>query len=296
MKLRDVLPCAAALLLAGQAATAGCSAPCDGAAATASATGWSGDAQAPTRLILARASHDGGDAIWAGIEMRIASGWFTYWRTPGEAGAGPRVEWGGSRNLGLAGLRWPAPLVERIDEREVNIYRGHVVLPIRLAPAMGDADIDVELRFSYAVCGEVCRPAFSLHRLRVLAKPVPETQATAAQAALIERFLDLVPGENGRFALGAVGGVRIDPAAGTIRFEIDRRMLGFGSVPVPMVIVEAPRPLVAGATHLESEEGGRMMFSAPVSGPSAPHVSGSVTITVIGDGSSFEQTISLDGH
>ena len=294
MNLRLAAVLGAALLSSAPVADAGCAAPCDGAMPSASP--WSGDPNAPSRLILAHPSHQGGAAIWAGLEIKIADGWFTYWRTPGEAGAGPRFDWGGSRNLGIAAVRWPAPEIETSDGREMNVYRHHVVLPVRLAPSAGDADMDVELRFSYAVCGEVCRPAFAMHRVRVSAKPVPETEAIAEQARLIEHFLALVPRESGPYAAGAVAGLSVDAAEGMIRFEIDRRLFGNGDVPRPVVILEAPRPMIAGATRLEGEDAGRMMFSAPVSGPTAMPPTGTVTITVIGPDQRIEQTLSLDGR
>ena len=41
----------------------------------------------------------GGDVHRAGIEIRLAPGWKTYWRYPGDSGVPPRFDFSGSRNV-----------------------------------------------------------------------------------------------------------------------------------------------------------------------------------------------------
>ena len=57
------------------AAFAGCTGGCSGGEAPSVSTAWSGDAKAPTRLILVSPSHNYGGPLWMAIEMDIAKGW-----------------------------------------------------------------------------------------------------------------------------------------------------------------------------------------------------------------------------
>ena len=45
----------------------------------------------------------------AAVEIRLAPGWHTYWRVPGEAGIPPRFDWSGSQNLAAVAYEWPRP-------------------------------------------------------------------------------------------------------------------------------------------------------------------------------------------
>jgi suppressor for copper-sensitivity B len=55
----------------------------------AAATGWVGDNHATARLITATEATGSASAIEAGLEIRLAPGWHTYWRAPGDAGIPP---------------------------------------------------------------------------------------------------------------------------------------------------------------------------------------------------------------
>ncbi len=286
---RLLAACAALVLSAAAApAAAQCAPACEDRASAAVDTAWSGDPRAPTRLIMAGPSHADGGAVWGGLEIRLAEGWFTYWRTPGEAGAPPRFDWGGSRNLGVAAVRWPAPSRETIDGREVNVYRGHIVLPIRFAPSQADAETEIALRLHYAVCGEVCRPAVAEHRIRLSARPRPAPDIAARHAALIADFLGRVPRETENLGLVA----RMDPNGRGLTIWLDRR----GIAGAPQMFLEAPRPAVAGAPRLTAEEAGRLRFQAPLSAPEDEPPATSVTVTIVDADGVYERTVDLGGR
>src|SRR5204862_2777548 len=75
--------------------------------AAGTSSGWAGDAspweggpRAAVRLIAAGATGDGaGRILRGGIEIRLAPGWKTYWRYPGDSGVPPRFEFTRSTNL-----------------------------------------------------------------------------------------------------------------------------------------------------------------------------------------------------
>ncbi len=99
-------------------------------AVQAAATGWVGDEHAAARLISAADATGSGKTVEAGLEIRLAPGWHAYWRTPGDAGVPPSIDWSGSENLAQADIAWPAPARYSLQGFETAAYRDHVVLPI----------------------------------------------------------------------------------------------------------------------------------------------------------------------
>jgi len=77
-------------------------------AQAADASAWDGTQRSAVRLI-AGTRVEGGAALRAGIEMRVAPGWKTYWRYPGDSGVPPRFDFSKSRNVKSVNVRWPAP-------------------------------------------------------------------------------------------------------------------------------------------------------------------------------------------
>ena len=77
------------------------------AAADTYASDWARVSKAEARLVA-------GAPGQAAVEVRLAPGAITYWRNPGDSGAPPRFDFGGSLNLARAEPSFPAP--KRIAE------------------------------------------------------------------------------------------------------------------------------------------------------------------------------------
>ena len=91
----------------------------DDASAAEDASRWDGDAHSAVRLIAGSAA---GSMLRAGVEIRLKSGWHTYWRYPGDAGVPPRFDFTGSQNVKAVDVLWPAP--QPIPEHDHDrIYR-----------------------------------------------------------------------------------------------------------------------------------------------------------------------------
>ncbi|MDJ0637401.1 MAG: protein-disulfide reductase DsbD family protein [Paracoccaceae bacterium] len=125
-----------------------------GFAAAASAQSFSG---AATGEILSGWRESDGRHI-AGLSVRLAPGWKTYWRTPGEGGIPPRFNWSGSRNLASVNVMFPIPKV--LDQNGLRSigYDRDVVFPL-FVHANDDAQ-PVALRgeIEIGVCEEICIP------------------------------------------------------------------------------------------------------------------------------------------
>ncbi|MFK7836387.1 MAG: protein-disulfide reductase DsbD domain-containing protein [Sulfitobacter sp.] len=119
----------------------------------------------------------------AALRIKLAPGWKTYWRTPGDAGIPPQFSWSGSRNLRAASVAWPAPSVFLTAGMRTIGYTGDVVLPIVLAPRKAGAPITVKANLDIGVCSDICVP----HQMSLSAviddantKPTPAIAAALA--------------------------------------------------------------------------------------------------------------------
>jgi DsbC/DsbD-like thiol-disulfide interchange protein len=117
---------------------------------------WHDAGHAQVRLI----ADAGGDGPRAGVEVRLAQGWKTYWRYPGDAGVPPRFDWSGSENLQAANIGWPAPAIFTDESGSKSIgYHDRIVFPVAIAPADVGQPITLRLKLDFAVCEKLCVPA-----------------------------------------------------------------------------------------------------------------------------------------
>lgn len=97
-------------------------------------------------------------AFLAGVELRLAPGWITYWRHPGESGLVPQLDWSRSRNVANARIVWPEPrLYSKAGFASIG-YSGNVVLPIEITPSHPGQPVDFSAILSLGVCEDVCIP------------------------------------------------------------------------------------------------------------------------------------------
>src|ERR1700730_17554428 len=107
--------------------------PCiPGMARAQDSSAWDAEPHATARLIAGAALRSA-DAAWlrAGIEIRLDTGWKTYWRYPGDSGVPPTLDFAGSENVKSVTVLWPAPtrFAEGAGGHSIG-YQGHVVLAV----------------------------------------------------------------------------------------------------------------------------------------------------------------------
>ena len=120
---------------------------------------WVKTDKADIRLISAGASGTDG-ALRAGVDIRMARGWHTYWRYPGDAGIPPRFDWSGSINLAAAEIRWPTPARIAVEGGIESIgYTDSVLFPVLIRPADAAKPVALRLRIDFGVCDKICIPA-----------------------------------------------------------------------------------------------------------------------------------------
>lgn len=159
---RHIVTAAAALLLA----TLHPATPVD----AGGASDWSADHASRARLVAGPVEADG--ARWAGVEIAMDAGYKTYWRTPGDSGIPPELDWSASTNVADIEVEWPAP--ERFEDA-FGAYFGyleHVVWPVRVIPEDPGAPVVLALDLLYGVCKDICIPAQGSAALELPAEPI----------------------------------------------------------------------------------------------------------------------------
>lgn len=152
------------------------------APALSDTSAWDGDLRAGVRLVSG-GSKSGTDqpALRAGVEIRLAPGWKTYWRYPGDSGVPPSFDFAKSENVKSVKMSWPAP--ERMVEADGTIigYRTNVLFPLTVEPNDPAKPAILRLALDYAICEKVCIPAQAKVELTLKSGGAAEPAIAAAE-------------------------------------------------------------------------------------------------------------------
>jgi DsbC/DsbD-like thiol-disulfide interchange protein len=267
--------CALSLIAAGNASAA------------EDASRWDGDARSAVRLISGSAA---GSVLRAGVEIRLKSGWHTYWRYPGDAGVPPRFDFTGSQNVKAVDVLWPAP--QPIPEHDlVTIgYTGDVILPLAVVPENGAKPVKLRLKLDYAVCAALCVPAEGKAELELAAGPSSQDAALAAAEARVPKKTVL-----GEGATLAIKSVRRDDAAGQRRVIVDvaapagARVALFAEGPTPDWALPVPKAVDGAPSGSQ-----RFAFALDGAPPGATYDGAAIALTAVAGNIAIEVATRLD--
>ena len=94
------------------------------------------------------------------MQIKLAPGWHTYWRYPGDAGVPPRLDWSASTNVAEVRVSWPAPERIKLDGGLGSIgYHGDIILPLQIKPKDPSRPVSLRLKLDFGVCEKICIPA-----------------------------------------------------------------------------------------------------------------------------------------
>ena len=201
--------------------------------AMAAASPWKNADFVDARLISAVDGTGQLDAVPLGLELRMKEGWKTYWRSPGDAGLPPTLDWAASKNVKSAALAFPVPHRFEVLKNQTFGYKDSVVFPVTLTPIKAGGALDLKLAVDVLVCAHICVPQSLELALTVPAGPPNPSE----EAQLINRFQALVP------RTGELGGLTIESV--TAR--------GTNEHPTLDVVAHATEPLVAPDLFVEVE-------------------------------------------
>jgi thiol:disulfide interchange protein DsbD len=157
-------------------------------------------ARATVSLISDTDAVSPGTPFRIGLRFRLAPGWHTYWRNPGDAGVAPELDLALPTGAVAGPLAWPAP--QRLTEGPLMTYAytGEVVLPLTITtrprtptpgtPATGtpapgtsspgDGATTIAADARWLVCKQICVPEQAHFTLVLPAADLPAVGLPAA--------------------------------------------------------------------------------------------------------------------
>src|SRR5579863_884887 len=162
------------------------------ARAEAGASDWFQTQQGRVRLVAAEPSLSAGDTVRLGLQFVLAPHWKIYWRSPGDAGFPPQLDFAGSDNLASAAIAWPAPRRFSVQGLETMGYEDAVVLPITVRLQHPGEALHVTAALRYLTCETICIPYDTVLHLDL---PAAASSSRPAFRDLIDRYEALVPGD-----------------------------------------------------------------------------------------------------
>jgi thiol:disulfide interchange protein/DsbC/DsbD-like thiol-disulfide interchange protein len=149
-------------------------------------------AHTQVRLLVSADTAKPGDAVWAGVEMKMEPGWHTYWKNPGDAGMATKIEWQLPPGVTAGDIQWPLP--EKLPPAEVTTYgyKDEVVLlvPLRITADLKPGPLDLKAKVSWLECKEACLPGNV--NVEATLNVGTETKASA-ETAVVESWQRKIP-------------------------------------------------------------------------------------------------------
>ena len=225
--------------------------------------------------ILTGWREDGGRHV-AGLSIRLAPGWKTYWRAPGEGGIPPRFNWSGSSNLAAVKVVYPVPrIIDQNGLRSIG-YVSDVVFPLVVKARDASQPVNLRGEIEIGVCEEICIPL----TLQVRA----ELPATGKRDQRIVAGLQNQPRAAGSFRC------EITPIADGLRLTAAANL---PVMPGEFAVIEPGEPGVWVSAAEMRRDAGRLIARVEMVPPSAQPFAlarGKVRMTVIGNGQAVEMT------
>jgi len=258
------------------------------AQAAGAASDWFLTDQGRVRLVAASPSVGDGDSLQLGLDFRLAPHWKIYWRSPGDAGYPPRLDWAGSSNFAGATMAWPAPRRFSVQGLDTIGYTDAVVFPLTARLQQAGTATHLRLALSYLTCEKICIPYDTVLTLDLPAGP--PRLGDAGYAALIARYAARVPG--GGDAGLALAAATVVPGEQPV---LELRVKAEQPLGTPDAFVEGPEGVTFGAPRLaQGDAPGEALLRLPVFGerPAIERMVGhSVTVTLVDGERSLEATV-----
>jgi DsbC/DsbD-like thiol-disulfide interchange protein len=214
---------------------------------------------------------------YAGLRIRLAPGWKTYWRSPGDGGIPPQVDLGRSANLARMTLHLPRPTVfDEAGLRSIG-YKGEVVFPLALVAAEAQAPIILEGRMFIGVCKDICIPA-EVRLQGTLGAP-------GQSSALIAAALGAQP-----TVLAGPMTCEVSPTAEGLLLRAEVQAPGHAG---EVAVIELANPALWVSPAQTGREGGRLVAETEILVDGTAPVSldrSKVRLTVLSSGAAYEIT------
>ena len=192
--------------------------------------------------------------------------WKIYWRTPGDAGYPPQLDWKNSSNLKQTLFTWPTPTRFQVLGFQTIGYKKEVVFPIVATVNNPKKSVQLKLALNYLTCDDICIPIKTN-----LALDLPSDNGTATKYMdLIRDFVSRVPHKGSNDSLkilqvetaGEFKTIDKNGRKGFIRLVIESAL----PLTNPDVFVEGPELAIFSRPQINmGDDGKKAVMSIPVS-------------------------------
>lgn len=231
-----------------------------------------------TRLLASTTAVGAEEVVTLGLQIQLARGWKTYWRSPGDAGSPPRLDWTGSENMAGTELLWPVPKRFTAFGFETFGYAGEVILPIRVRLAEPGKPLSLRLSLDYQVCRDICIPVGAELALTLPAGPA----RASAYAEPVARFEATVPRPSGEGGISIErAAVRADEAGAVLEVAVASDV----ALSAPDLIVETSEPVYFGRPRVAlSDDRRKALIRLPIDDGSPAALIGRELLLTLIDG------------
>lgn len=257
-------------------------------AAHAASGAWARSDMVSARLVSAVEATGDLARIPLGLEIKLDPDWKIYWRSPGEAGLPPAIDWAGSTGFGAAALSWPAPHRFTLLGVDTFGYKDAITLPIAVTPASPGAALTLKARVDLLVCARICVPKTLDLALALPAGPAapgPEAQAlNRAQAAIPD---------DGRASGLSIERARFVGSGPAALLQVEARSAS--PFQTPDLVPESDTLAFGHPEIVLSEAGRRASITLPVlNAPAGAAPQGALTLTLLDAGRALEARPKLE--
>lgn len=125
-----------------------------------------------------------GERFQVALVQKMAPGWHTYWRNPGDSGEATRIEWTLPEGGAASDIQWPAPHAIRVEPLVNFGFEGTVLLPVEItvpASARPGETLTLKAAATWLVCEKICIPEEGTFALELPVEAQPRVDAAAQQ-------------------------------------------------------------------------------------------------------------------
>lgn len=122
-------------------------------------TGWVHNPQHPpvaVRLMLTGEKNEANKTVEGLLEVKLDKDWKTYWRSPGEGGTTPSINWELSSNLNSVDWHWPLPKRYEFLGVETLGYKHDVIFPMTFHLDDMNKPVFLSGKLTMSSCTSIC--------------------------------------------------------------------------------------------------------------------------------------------
>ena len=161
--------------------------------ASAASSDWNVTDHTRVRLISASDTIGKNKTITLGLQFELNKNWKVYWRSAGDAGYPPSIDWTGSSNIKNAVMHWPIPERFSILGFETLGYKKEVVFPLTINLENPDDDLSIKANVDYLACAELCIPYEAKLEIFIPKGDIGDAAKASPEAHIISRYDARVP-------------------------------------------------------------------------------------------------------